>query len=271
MLKQRENRLPLPFKNRWHNVLKSGTRTERRSTSLKLTESEKSCSSNYTRHPKPPYSYVGMIAAAIWSLPHRMATVDQIYSQLQQMFPFFSGSYVGWKSSVRHFLTLHDCFQQVKDPSSPKRAKFLHWEVLAGIIPDDAFTLQNTKEAQRGTYANDLLDHLNIMKPETYLGTPCKDIPLSSSAMFHVAGISSQNSKFPPQRKLKFESVDFTDLNNNTESFCNLNQVSAVSSNRHSQLSLFNGEDTRQIVCCKCYDISGLKLLANVASQLPYL
>ncbi|KAH9495644.1 hypothetical protein Btru_015538 [Bulinus truncatus] len=47
---------------------------------------------------------------AIQSSPTKRCTLSEIYQFLQQRFPFFRGSYQGWKNSVRHNLSLNECF-----------------------------------------------------------------------------------------------------------------------------------------------------------------
>lgn len=75
---------------------------------------------NYQRHPKPPYSYISMIAMAIRESPTGRLTLAEINEFLMSKFAFFRGSYTGWKNSVRHNLSLNDCFQKIlRDPSRP--------------------------------------------------------------------------------------------------------------------------------------------------------
>ena len=62
------------------------------------------------RQEKPPYSYIALIVMAIQSTPSKRCTLSEIYSYLQQRFSFFRGSYQGWKNSVRHNLSLNECF-----------------------------------------------------------------------------------------------------------------------------------------------------------------
>ncbi|CAJ0915876.1 unnamed protein product, partial [Ranitomeya imitator] len=62
---------------------------------------------------KPQYSYSALIAMAIENAPQKKVTLSQIYEYVEGYYTFYNKRKAGWQNSIRHNLSLNDCFQKV--------------------------------------------------------------------------------------------------------------------------------------------------------------
>ncbi|XP_051909701.1 forkhead box protein H1 [Hippocampus zosterae] len=124
---------------------------------------------NYQRYPKPPYSYLAMIAMVIQRSPEKKLTLAEILKEISTLFPFFKGNYKGWRDSVRHNLSSYDCFVKVlKDPNKPQ-GKGNFWAVELSCVPLELLKRQNTAVSRQDEtiFAQDLAPYiLQGHKPE---------------------------------------------------------------------------------------------------------
>ncbi len=61
---------------------------------------------------KPPYSYIALICMAIANSTDNCATLRDIIDYIEGRFPYFQGN-KKWHGSIRHNLTLNDCFKKL--------------------------------------------------------------------------------------------------------------------------------------------------------------
>ncbi|TWW75800.1 Forkhead box protein D4 [Takifugu flavidus] len=58
-------------------------------------------------------TYIALIAKVILSSPSKKLNLASIYSAMEERFPYLRARGPGWKNSVRHNLSVNDCFVKV--------------------------------------------------------------------------------------------------------------------------------------------------------------
>ena len=76
-------------------------------------------------------SYVAVIAHAILSSPRQRLPLSEIYQFIEERHPQFTENRARWKNTVRHNLSLHDCFVRGEVAFNKKGC---NWRIHPGFV-----------------------------------------------------------------------------------------------------------------------------------------
>uniref|UniRef100_A0A3P8VFA5 Forkhead box protein M1 n=1 Tax=Cynoglossus semilaevis TaxID=244447 RepID=A0A3P8VFA5_CYNSE len=90
---------------------------------------------------RPPYSYMAIIQFAINSKEDRRMTLKEIYTWIEDHFPYFRKvAKPGWKNSIRHNLSLHDMFSRETSANGKVSFWTIRPEVNRCLTLDQVYT-----------------------------------------------------------------------------------------------------------------------------------
>ncbi|XP_062504657.1 forkhead box protein I3-like [Corticium candelabrum] len=167
---------------------------------------------------RPPFSYSSLIAMAIQSSKEQKLTLCGIYGFITETFPFYKTCKSGWQNSIRHNLSLNDCFQKVpRDEGDP--GKGCYWRIDPNCdksFDNGSFRKKRKRKNSTGLLPN-MMAHAMVGYPteasqfifssrsipygsgarapvSSYL---CGTLPFSSCAHISDAMTSEDNYRYP--------------------------------------------------------------------------
>ena len=199
-------------------------------SSSSVEEVERSASTEEeTLEGKPTQSFVEIIGKTLLSFPSHRALLGDIYSQVAEKYPYFgkNKSSSAWKNSIRHNLSINECF--IKDGRPQKVPRGSYWAIHPACKEDfmkGIFSRRNAR-VKIQDYMKKQISAASEMRKMAALygtryttGTPRQDTRYQSH---HTTGYQPNYCSTPIEGQRSMPMVNSNDLSSQTAESLNYN------------------------------------------------
>ena len=147
-----------------------GEETAKTMSPISPSENLDSTAKNMNKSVKPPYSYIALITMAVLHSPNKKLTLSGICEFIMKKFPYYRERFPAWQNSIRHNLSLNDCFVKIaREPGNPGKGHYWTLDPASSDMFDHGSFLRRRKRFKRnGTFVSTA--NAAIMEPPRHGG-----------------------------------------------------------------------------------------------------